>query len=74
MATEIVIFPIKEGDLPNDLSTPAGKVFQEILHEVLRQPGAQRAYWGAEVENPTNARLFIDWDSVDAHKNFMNSE
>jgi len=74
MATEIAIFKIKEGDLPNDLNTSAGKIFQECINTVLEQPGAQRAYWGIEVENPTNARLFIDWDSVDAHKKFMNTE
>ena len=74
MATEIAIFPITEGDLPDDLNTTLGKVFKETIDTVLEQPGAQRAYWGVEVENPTIGRLFIDWDSVDAHLAFIKSE
>ena len=73
-ATEIAIFPITEGDLPDDLNTPSGKIFKEGLDIILQQPGAQRTYWGVEVENPTTARLFVDWDSVDAHVAFINSE
>lgn len=74
MATEIAIFTIKEGDLPDDLSTFVGKAFKGAIHTVIQQPGAQRAYWGIEVENPTNARLFVDWDSYDAHMAFTKSE
>ena len=74
MATEILIFPVKKGDLPDDLNSASGKIFKDILEKILQHPGAQRAYWGVETENPENVRLFIDWDSVDANLTFTKSE
>jgi hypothetical protein len=72
MATEIALLRLKED---TDLSTPgpALTTWTETLSTVLAQPGAQRAYWGTSVETPSFLRLFIDWDSVDAHKTFMSS-
>ena len=44
------------------------------LNAILDQEGAQRAYWSLEVENPSMLRVFIDWDSVDHHTKFAESE
>jgi heme-degrading monooxygenase HmoA len=74
MATEIALLKLKADSNVNDASSAAGKSWQESLKDVLSQPGAQRAYWGTSEETPTMLRLFIDWDSVDSHKNFMSSD
>lgn len=31
----------------------------------------QSLYFGHEVEDPTMLRMFINWGSIDDHKNFM---
>jgi quinol monooxygenase YgiN len=72
--TEIAYLPLKTGNNPSDAHSPAGSIWQETLRTVLDQEGAQRAYWSLEVENPSMLRLFIDWDSIDHHKKFMESE
>lgn len=74
MATEVAIFALKEGPIPDDFSGEVGQTWKSILETVLKQPGAQRAFWGSEEENASNLRLFVDWDSVDSHKTFQKSE
>lgn len=74
MATEIAIFPLKDGKYPDDANSAPGQVFKDTMDVVSSQPGFQRAYWGREVENPANLRLFVDWDSVDKHTEFTKSE
>jgi hypothetical protein len=73
MATEIALLRLKP-DTNITGAGPASTTWKETLSTVLSQPGAQRAYYGTSVETPTMLRLFIDWDSVDAHKKFMASE
>lgn len=73
MATEIALLKLKPDTNVTDAG-PASATWKETLSTVLSQPGAQRAYYGTSVETPTMLRLFIDWDSVDAHKKFMASE
>lgn len=74
MATEIAIFQLRSGQRVDDASSSAGQVLKETLDKLSQQAGFQRAYWGLEVENPENFRLFVDWDSVEAHTEFMNKE
>jgi len=73
MATEIALLKLKPNTNLNDIGH-ASTVWQDSLATVLEQDGAQRAYWGIAEEDPNMLRLFIDWDSVDAHKKFMSSE
>lgn len=72
-ATELATIPIASGAAVEDPNSSAGKVWQSTLDTVSQQDGFQRLYWGREVENQSVIQLFIDWDSFDAHKNFMAS-
>ena len=72
--TEIAYIPLKAGQNPADANSPAGLLLQDILNAILDQEGARRAYWSLEVENPSALRVFIDWDSVDHHTKFAESE
>lgn len=74
MATEIAIFPLKDGKYPDDSNSAAGQTLKDTLNTLIEQPGFQRAHWGREVENPNIFRLFVDWDSVDAHMDFTKKE
>lgn len=74
MATEIAILRLQAGKRPDDASSGPGQIFKDALDTLTEQPGFQRAYWGREVENPDNLRLFVDWDSVDAHIDFTKKE
>jgi len=69
MATEIAELPLKAG-ISLDRRTDSGRIWEEVLSTVLGQDGAQRCYFGHQVENPSMLRLFVDWDSIDAHKKF----
>lgn len=73
MATEIAFLPLKAGSRLNDPETSEGTVWQECLTTVLGQEGAQRAYWGTGLEDASMLYLFIDWDTVDHHKRFIDS-
>ena len=74
MATEIAIFPLKEGKRPDDANSQPGQVLKDTLNTLTEQKGFQRAYWGREVENPDVFRLFVDWDTVEDHITFTKSE
>ncbi len=74
MATEIAVFPLKEGMRPDDANSQPGQVLKDTLNTLTEQKGFQRAYWGREVENPDVFRLFVDWNSVDDHIAFTKAE
>ena len=64
--TQFACFPLLPGaTLDNELLQTA--------KTVVKQPGAQRMYMGAEVENPSNIWMFCDWNSVEDHLNFSQS-
>ncbi|KAL8833107.1 MAG: hypothetical protein Q9170_004489 [Blastenia crenularia] len=69
--TEIVSIPLQPGVNVDDADSPAGKVISDTLATLVQQEGYQRAYKGVHVENPSILQLYIDWDSIDAHKKFM---
>lgn len=72
-ATEIGIIPLQAGINVEDPSSPARSVLEELLNTISNQPGSQEVYWGVEVENPTNARLLVDWGELDDHIKFTKS-
>jgi len=72
--TEIALFPLKAGTDLTDLSTSAAQAWQDIYGIVLEQEGTQTGYWGTDVENPTNLRFYLNWDSLEKHKEFMARE
>lgn len=72
-ATELATIPLVSGATIEDADSPAGKIWHTTLDTVSQQEGFQRCYWGREVENPSVLQLFVDWDSLDAHKKFIAS-
>ena len=72
--TEIAYFPLKAGTNVKDVNSQAGQSWANIISTVLDQDGAQRGYFGMEVENPSMLRVFVDWDTVEQHRKFLASE
>ncbi|CAG7558870.1 unnamed protein product [Fusarium equiseti] len=70
--TEFAYVTVNEGVNFSDESA-AGKVYQNVIETVLRQPGARRVYHGFEVEDPSRLWLFLDWDTLDDHLNYPKS-
>ena len=73
-ATEIVSLPLVEGQHPEDPASSFKPLFDRMIQTILSQPGAQRLHWGRQMENPSTGNLFIDWDSVQDHNKFIESE
>ncbi|KAF2147578.1 uncharacterized protein K452DRAFT_314696 [Aplosporella prunicola CBS 121167] len=69
--TEIAILPLAAGAAVEDASSPAGQIWNDTLRTVLGRDGAQRAYWGRELENPSTLRLFVDWETLEHHQRFI---
>ncbi|KAI1614009.1 hypothetical protein EDD36DRAFT_417858 [Exophiala viscosa] len=73
-ATEVAILPLAEGQDPEDSTSAAGQTLKACLETVSKQDGCQRVYWGKQVENQSIGVAFIDWESLDHHKRFIESE
>ncbi|KAI9803899.1 MAG: hypothetical protein M1825_001779 [Sarcosagium campestre] len=73
-ATEIVTLPIPQSSTIEDPSSEAGKKWAGVLATVNAQPGFQRCFYGRQVENPDVLNFLLDWDSVEAHKQFVGCE
>lgn len=58
-ATEIATIPLAAGAQTEDPSSPAGAVWKSVIDTILAAEGAQRAYWGRQVENPSIIDLLI---------------
>lgn len=72
--TEVVFIPVAEGEHPEDPASSLKPAFDKMLQTIVSQPGAQRLHWGRQIENPTIATLFIDWNSLADHQKFIDSE
>ena len=73
MVTEIITFGLKADADLSDPSSPARKLVVDFLVAELAAPGARNAYYGQYIEKPETAILFVNWDSLEAHKKFMSS-
>lgn len=66
--TEIAFAPLKKGI---HLTDPGSEAYKTLTEQALRRikgwKGCQRIYWGVETEDPDKLRLFVDWDSLEAH-------
>jgi len=71
--TEIATLFLKAGTDVEDQSSPVSQIAQEAISTISNQPGCQRIYYGPELEDSSILQLFIDWDSIDSHKQFMAS-
>ncbi|KAL6242877.1 hypothetical protein RBB50_009977 [Rhinocladiella similis] len=73
-ATEIAILPIQEGKTFDDITTADGQLHADLIKTLVSQPGCQRCYWGRQVEDKNILRWFVDWDSIESHKQFIDSD
>lgn len=71
--TSIAILPLKDGERPDDINTTAGKLMHGRISDILKSAGAQRCYWGRAIEHPDLLYLFVDWDTLQHHIDFMNN-
>ena len=73
MLTEIVTFETKPNASLVDPDSVANKIIRETLSSELAARGAHHAYYGSFIERPEMVIIFVGWDSIDDHKNFMSS-
>jgi hypothetical protein len=69
--TEIAFAPLNKGIRLTDPSSGAYKTLTETekaLRLIREWKGCQAIYWGVGVEDPDQLRLFVDWDSLEAHE------
>jgi hypothetical protein len=67
--TEIAFAPLKKDIRLTDPSSNAYKSLTEkALTPIRAWKACQTIYWGVGVEDPDQLRLFVDWDSLEAHK------
>ncbi|KFY00956.1 hypothetical protein O988_03012 [Pseudogymnoascus sp. VKM F-3808] len=56
------------------LQLQPGAVIEERMSELLRilqrQPGFQLLAWGRWEESPDNVQLHLNWDNIEAHRQF----
>ncbi|ERF75337.1 hypothetical protein EPUS_00130 [Endocarpon pusillum Z07020] len=71
--TEIAVLTLKPDTPIEDISTPAGQIFNQMLNSIKSQSGFQRQYWGRQLENPNHLVFSIDWDSITSHTSWMSS-
>ncbi|KAF7506258.1 hypothetical protein GJ744_012066 [Endocarpon pusillum] len=71
--TEIAVLTLKPDTPIEDISTPAGQIFNQMLNSIQSQSGFQRQYWGRQLENPNHLVFSIDWDSISSHRSWMSS-
>ena len=72
--TEFSYFATKPGLDLFDENQPEYQALVNAADTALSQPGAQRVYYGLEVENPSNVWLFLDWDRMEDHMNYRESQ
>ncbi len=58
-ATEIAVLTLKADTPIEDVSTPAGQIFHQMLNTIKSQSGFQQQYWGRQLENPNHLVLSI---------------
>lgn len=71
MVTEIITFRLKADASLSDPSSPASKVVADFLAPETAPHGARSAYYGQYIEKPERGIIFRNWDSLEAHKEFM---
>ncbi|KAL8871719.1 MAG: hypothetical protein Q9174_002508 [Haloplaca sp. 1 TL-2023] len=69
--TEVVTIPLQAGAEIENPNAAAGKILSEVLRTLQKQEGYQHAYYGRMIEAPNSLQLYVDWESIDAHKKFM---
>lgn len=71
MITEIATFELSAPADFSNTTCPTASIIREFLASTKTVGGAKSAYVGQTNEKPETILMFIDWDSSDAHKQFM---
>ncbi|WPH04201.1 Hypothetical protein R9X50_00708900 [Acrodontium crateriforme] len=72
--TEICIVPLVPNADVGDPQAEGAKTFKAFTDTLGQQSGVQGIKFGMEHENADTLQVFIDWDNIDKHKDFMASE
>ena len=72
MAYEVVTFQLRDEIALDDSLESVLKKY--ILDLIVSESGVQRAYWGTTIENPRLVKMFVHWDSVQAHYDLQKKE
>ncbi|KFY36031.1 hypothetical protein V495_07959, partial [Pseudogymnoascus sp. VKM F-4514 (FW-929)] len=74
MITEIATFSLLTPADLSDPSSPTTSIIRAFLSAILAADGgAHAAFFGQSVEKADTVVLFIDWDSAEAHRQFLAS-
>lgn len=74
--TEFAYVSLKD-DVAADALKPdtvAGHAVDYMINQVLKHPGARYAQWGIAEEDRTQLRVFVDWDKVQDHLDYRETE
>ncbi|PKY03534.1 hypothetical protein P168DRAFT_327593 [Aspergillus campestris IBT 28561] len=71
--TQMIILPIKATATIEDVSTPDGQLWTQILDTLEAWPGFQRLYWGRHVEEPDVTELHVVRDTLQQHYSLLSS-
>lgn len=67
--TEIALALLKKGINVTDPGSDAYKTLTEVAFRLIKGwEGCQRIFWGVEIEDPNKLRLFVNWNSPEAHE------
>lgn len=67
--TEIAFAPLKKGINVTDSNSDAYNTLTEEAFRLIKGwKGCQRFFWGVEIEDPNKLRLFVNWVSLEAHR------
>lgn len=74
--TEFAYVSLKKDVVADALNpeTTAGHAVDYMINQVLKHPGARYAQWGFTAENPCQLRVFVDWDKVQDHLDYRETE
>ncbi|KAL9120233.1 MAG: hypothetical protein Q9187_003212 [Circinaria calcarea] len=73
IVTERCIVPLKPDADIEDLSSPAGVVFKNLLELVKAQPGFLGGLWARRLGDTNDVEQLVDWDSLESHENVNNN-
>jgi len=68
--TEVVIVPMPANTNIGDPADEAAQILKDVCDVLSEQSGWQQIHFGTQIEHPDTLQMFIDWDSIEKHKEF----
>lgn len=65
--TQYICISIKEG-------SSADAAVELKVADILKQPGAKAVSYANSIEHPSQVWLFVDWESPDHHRRYLETE